>query len=78
MPFRFHRRNRFFPDGMFVSETFVKCRASVRCVIKYASRSGTDMRKQGYREAHNEPGRHANFTVQGLGEGRHQEEHDEE
>ena len=44
---------------------FVKCRASIWRAEKYASRGGTDTRGQGYSKAHNEPGRHANFNVQG-------------
>ena len=36
------------------------------------------MGEKGYPRAHNEPARHANFDVHGLGEGRHQEERNEE
>ena len=73
VPFLFRRRNIFRRD-----ELSAKCRISNRRAEKSALGDGTGMGEKGYHRAHNEPARHANFDVHGLGEGRHQEEHDEE
>jgi hypothetical protein len=73
VPFLFRYRNRFRRDEMLA-----KCRTSDRRADKSTSCGGTGMGEMGYPGAHNEPARHANFDVHGLGEGRHQEEHNEE
>src|SRR6202035_180749 len=53
-------------------------KSAIRRADKSAPCDGTGMGEKGYPRAHNEPARHANFDVHGLGEGRHQEEHNEE